>query len=51
MEFQQTIIDPQYLVVPRAIEGSDALMARFNEALGTMEEDGTLAGIVANYGF
>lgn len=44
-------IDPQYLVVPRAIEGSDALMARFNEALGIMEEDGTLAGIVADYGF
>ena len=44
-------VDIQYMVVPKAIENSAALMAEFNTALAEMTADGALTAIMAKHGF
>jgi len=44
-------VDVQYMVVPKAIEGSTDVMVAFNTALADMTEDGTLKAIMAKHGF
>ncbi|MEM7223751.1 MAG: transporter substrate-binding domain-containing protein [Pseudomonadota bacterium] len=44
-------VDIQYLVMSKQADGYETIMADFNEALSTMESDGTLAAIMAKHGF
>ena len=44
-------VDVQYMVVPKALDGSAALMTSFNTALAEMTEDGTLKTIMGKHGF
>jgi len=44
-------VDVQYMVVPKAREGSADVMVAFNTALANMTEDGTLEAIMAKHGF
>ncbi|WP_299298007.1 transporter substrate-binding domain-containing protein [uncultured Tateyamaria sp.] len=44
-------IDVQYMVVPKAIDGSAALMDAFNGSLAEMTSDGTLEKIMGKHGF
>lgn len=44
-------VDVQYMVVPKAIDGSAELMGAFNASLAEMTEDGTLKTIMGKHGF
>lgn len=44
-------VDIQYLVVSKAVEDHETIMAAFNKALAGMQDDGVLEEIMAKHGF